>query len=235
MKPVLDLSLAQGLPCGSFSDRTEHSAGAKRRSAHDGVCKALVFHRIGEPERVPPEEELAKLPGGILPGGEGRSVEGVIDFFTNNPEGVATVTLDGTYDDKRPTIGKWTREGVPPEQAAKAFVPYTFLIEPDGSIHQMLRLDAAGAHARGFNQSGYGVAFIGDFRFEPPTEEQLDSGVAVCVALLHQLKGKVPAVKLLSHDEARAAMGQGPKECTGKHFPLDAIRKRITDESRRNS
>ena len=232
MKPILDLALAAGLPCGSFSDRTEHTPGALRRQPHDTVCKALVFHRIGEPREPLPPEDLAKLPGGFLPGGEGRDVEGVLGFFTGNPEGVATVTLDGTYDDKKPTIDKWTHEGIPPEQAEKAFVPYTFLIEPDGAIHQMLRLDAQGAHARGFNHSGYGIAFLGDFRFEPPTSEQLDSGVAVSVALLHQLKQYVPAVKLLSHDEARAAIGQGPKDCIGKHFPLEDFRKRITERGR---
>ena len=74
------------------------------------------------------------------------------------------------------------------DRSDKAFVPYTFLIEPDGTICQMLRLDRAGAHARGFNHSGFGIAFLGDFRFETPTEVQLDSGVAVSVALVRQLQ-----------------------------------------------
>ena len=70
----------------------------------------------------------------------------------------------------------------------------------------MLRLDRAGAHARGFNHSGFGIAFLGDFRFETPTEVQLDSGVAVSVALLRQLQLQVPPIKLYSHDEARACL-----------------------------
>jgi len=234
MNPILDLSLAKDLPCGSLVDLTAHTPGALRRPIREESCKALVFHRIGEPQSPPSAEEIAKLPNGVLPGGEGRDAQGVIRFFVNNPEGVATVTLDGSYDDKKPTIDKWTREGIPKEQSDKAFVPYTFLIEPDGTICQMLRLDLAGAHARGFNHSGFGIAFLGDFRFETPTEVQLDSGVAVSVALLRQLQLQVPPIKLYSHDEARAVIKQGPKECVGKHFPLEDFRHRIAEQRRKS-
>ncbi|MBL8636626.1 MAG: N-acetylmuramoyl-L-alanine amidase [Myxococcales bacterium] len=229
MKPILDLSLASELPCGPFQDRTEHSQGALRRPVREEPCRALVFHRIGEPQVQPTPEETAQLPGGVLPGGEGRDIDGIIRFFTSHPEGVATVTLDGSYDDKKATIDKWSRDGVPDSYRDKSFVPYSIVIEPDGAVHQLLRLDVAGAHARGFNHSGIGVAFIGDFRFESPTDEQLASGLAVCVALLRQLGLSSSSVKLYSHDEARALIGQGKKECVGKHFPLDAFRQQIRE------
>ena len=231
MKPILDLSLASELPCGPFQDRTEHSHGALHRPHREESCRALVFHRIGEPLSPPSPEETAHLPGGVLPGGEGRDTDGIIRFFTSHPEGVATVTLDGSYDDKKATIDKWTRDGVPAAYQEKSFVPYTFVIEPDGAVHQLLRLDVAGAHARGFNHSGIGVAFVGDFRFEAPTDEQLESGLAVSVALLRQLGLSASEAKLYSHDEARAVIGQGPKECVGKHFPLDAFRQRIREQA----
>jgi hypothetical protein len=199
----------------------------KLRPAHDPGCRAIVLHRIGAPQSPLSPEALLLLPEDERQGVEGRDVEGVIAFFTQHPAGVATVTLDGTYDSKRATIDKWTSAGIPAENAGRAFVPYTFLIAPDGAVHQMLPLGATGAHARGFNQNGYGVAFLGDFRFETPTQAQIDSGVLVCLALLRMLKLSLSQVKLYSHDEARAAIGQDRKECPGPHFPLQDVRARI--------
>ena len=228
MAPLLDMSLVPEWT-GTLVDRTDHAPGAQHRQPHEAGCSALVLHRIGDPAVPPPPEALAGLPPDEGLGDEGHDVEGIIRFFTQNPEGVATVTLDGTYDSKRATIAKWAATGVPESVAAHAFVPYTFLIAPDGTVSQMLPLGAAGAHARGFNQSGYGIALLGDFRFESPPVEQLEAAVAVCVALLRQLGLSARRVKLLGHDEARAAMGQGPKQCPGALFPLAEVRARVLD------
>ena len=56
---------------------------------------------------------------------------------------------------------------------------------------------------------------------------------AVSVALLRQLRLHVPPIKLYSHDEARAVIKQGPKECVGKHFPLEEFRHRIAEQCRK--
>jgi hypothetical protein len=221
------MSLVGELWSGSFFDRTDHAPGAQHRGAHDPGCRALVLHRIGSPAQLPPPEVIAAMPEDERPGDEGRDVEAIIRFFTQSPAGVATVTLDGSYDSKRATIDKWTQQGVPADHLARAFVPYTFLINPEGEVHQMLPLQATGAHAIGYNQSGYGIGFIGDGRYEDPTPAQLDAGVAVCVAMLRQLKLAPAQVKLLGHDEAREAMGSGPKGCPGDHFPLAAVVDRI--------
>jgi N-acetyl-anhydromuramyl-L-alanine amidase AmpD len=87
----------------------------------------------------------------------------------------------------------------------------------------MLPLQAVGAHAPGYNQSGIGVAFIGDFRTDEPSPEQIESGIAVCVALLRQHQLTPATVKLLGHDETRPV----PKLCPGPCFPLDELRQRI--------
>lgn len=224
---LLDLSSVQGFWNGVFLDRTDHSPAVAHRRPHRDGCRALVLHRIGDPQVPPPPEVTAALPPEESLGDEGHDVDGIIRFFTQSPAGVATVTLDGSYDDKRPTIEKWTAEGVPASSAASAYVPYTFLIASDGSVHQMLPLGVAGAHTRGFNQSGYGIAFLGDFRFEAPSAAQIDGGVAVCVALLKQLGLSPRAVRVLSHDEARATMGEPPKECPGQGFPLEEFRARV--------
>lgn len=189
-------------------DRTDHAPGVALRPRRTGL-RGIVLHRIGDAADAPP--------------GEGRDVAGIIDFFTTTPAGVATVTVPGSWESKVPLIEKWRSEGIPKSNLERAFVPYQFLIDPQGVVSQMLPLQAVGAHAPGYNQSGIGVAFIGDFRVDSPTREQLDSGVAVCVAILRQHHLTPASVKLLGHDEVRSP----PKECPGANYPLAEIRQRI--------
>ena len=213
---LLDLDLAEGADADPTNaarrgviDRTAHSPAVASRPQRTGL-RGIVLHRIGDAAGAPPAE--------------GRDVEGIIDFFTTNPEGVATVTVDGSWDSKVPLMDKWRAEGIPESYRARAFVPYAFLIDPDGVISQMLPLQAVGAHAPGYNQSGIGVAFIGDFRSDAPSAEQIDSGIAVCVAILRQHHLTPATVKLLGHDEARSV----PKLCPGPNFPLEELCRRIT-------
>jgi hypothetical protein len=225
--PLLDLALLGESSAAGFFDRTDHAPAARLRPPHDDICKALVLHRIGDPQSAQSAQCIADPTADGCQGAEGADVDSVIRFFTENPEGVATVTLDGDYDSKRAQIEAWRQSGVPDSVRARAFVPYTFLINPAGEIHQMLPLGASGAHARGFNQSGYGIAFLGDFRVEPPSAAQLEAGVATAVALIRQLRLPIDHLKLLGHDDARAAIGQGPKQCPGAEFPLSDLCQRI--------
>ncbi len=190
-------------------DRTDHAPGVALRPQRTAL-RGIVLHRIGDAEDAPPAE--------------GRDVEGIIAFFTTNPEGVATVTVDGTWDSKVPLMEKWRLEGIPESYRARAFVPYAFLIDPRGVVSQMLPLQAVGAHAPAYNHSGIGVAFIGDFRTDAPTEAQLDSGIAVCVAILRQHHLTPATVKILGHDETRPV----PKLCPGPNYPLEEVRRRIS-------
>lgn len=208
---LLDLRTYQPGWSGSFVDRRDHAPGVAQRPQRTPL-KGIVLHRIGDAEHAPVAE--------------GRDVDSIIRFFTQDPEGVATVTMDGSYDSKVPTMEKWRASGIPAANLARAFVPYAFLIEPSGAVSQLLPLEAVGAHAPGYNQSGIGVAFIGDFRTDPPTPAQVDSGVAVCVALLLQNGGSPHAqreVQILGHDETRPT----PKLCPGPNFPLQQIKQRI--------
>lgn len=189
-------------------DRTGHSQAVTQRPQRTSL-RGIVLHRIGDAVGAPPAE--------------GRDVAGIIAFFTTTPEGVATVTIGGSWESKVPTIEKWRSEGIPEKNRARAFVPYTFLIDPQGVVSQMLPLQTVGAHAYGYNQSGLGVAFIGDFRVEAPTARQLSSGVSVCVAILRQHHLTPASVKLCGHDEVREI----PKQCPGMNYPLEEVRQRI--------
>ena len=189
-------------------DRTDHALAVASRPQRTSL-RGVVLHRIGDAADAPVAE--------------GRDVEGIIHFFTHDPVGVATVTVNGSWESKVPLIEKWRTEGIPDNNRVRAFVPYTFLIDPQGVISQMLPLQAVGAHAPGYNESGIGVAFIGDFRSEAPSAEQIESGIAVCVALLRQHHLTPQTVKLLGHDEVRRIA----KQCPGQNFPLDEICRRV--------
>lgn len=189
-------------------DRTDHAPGVARRPRRTALA-GIVLHRIGDAEDAPVAE--------------GRDVAGIIAFFTTNPEGVATVTVEGNWESKVPVMEKWRREGIPDSYSARAFVPYGFLIDPRGVVSQMLPLQAVGAHAPAYNHRGIGVAFIGDFRTDTPTVAQLDSGIAVCIAILRQHRLTPATVKILGHDEARSV----PKLCPGPNYPLAEVRRRI--------
>src|SRR5947209_2228724 len=94
---LLDGDFSFGGPC---LDYTQHAPAATTRPQRTGF-RAIVLHRIGNTLAEPD-------------GREGRTVAGIIRFFTQDPDGVATVTLSGSYDAKIPTIEKWQRDGVPP-------------------------------------------------------------------------------------------------------------------------
>jgi N-acetyl-anhydromuramyl-L-alanine amidase AmpD len=151
------------------------------------------------------------------------SAEDAIEFFCRDPEGVATVTLGGTYAEKLPTIGLWKKAGVPIEKQAQAFVPYHFLVDRNGEIHRMLDLDAVGAHAGSWNDRSVAVCFLGDFTDVPPNEAELHAGVA----LLGDIREVHAAAEILGHDECLLRDGMPPKGCPGKRFPLDDVRRSV--------
>jgi hypothetical protein len=190
-------------------DRTDHAPGVALRPQRTAL-RGIVVHRIGDAEDAPVAE--------------GRDVEGIIAFFTTNPEGVATVTVEGSWESKVPLMEKWRLEGIPESYRARAFVPYAFVIDPRGVVSQLLPLQAVGAHAPAYNHSGIGVAFIGDFRTDAPTLTQLEGGIAVCIAILRQHHLTPATVKILGHDAVRSV----PKLCPGPNFPLAEVQRRIS-------
>ena len=67
----------------------------------------------------------------------GEGVKGIVDFFTTDPEGVATCTIGG-FEKRLDAIRDWRKNGVPDWAKKKAYVPYNFLVGRDGKIYKML-------------------------------------------------------------------------------------------------
>lgn len=149
-------------------------------------------------------------------------LESIPWFFQEDPEGVATVTLGGSYASKVSTIHKWREEGIPPDLYAKAFPAYHFGIRADGELAQYLPLEARGAHAggltrygdvtRGVNGVSVAVALLGDFRRERPTQEMEKTLREV----LRELFLEFDDLEVMSHTESNAAHGvDSRKQCPG--------------------
>lgn len=160
--------------------------------------KYLVLHRIGV----------------------GRCATDVERFFTDTPEGVATVTVRPQRISE--TVKKWKMNGVPERYKARAFVPYHFVIGLNGQITQFLDYDARGAHCYGFNSHSIGIACIGDFRIEKATDAQMYASMVLCRDLLFKYGD---TVRVKRHDDLRRINNQRIKGCPGRNFPFERIKK----------
>lgn len=188
-------------------DRTNHSPAALRRPTRSHTT-AVVLHHLG----------VDVNHDGI------STVDDAVSFFTRDPEGVATVTLGGSYASKLPTIERWRRDGLPAVYQGAGFVPYHFLVDGDGNVSRMLHLEAIGAHAGAWNDRSVGVACLGDFSKRPPSEAEL----AAVVDLLRDVLAVYPGVEIVGHDETLERAGLPPKGCPGPLFPLDRVRGAVT-------
>lgn len=100
--------------------------------------------------------------------------------------------------------------------------PYTFIVDPDGTIWQCLPIDEVGNHARRWNVPALGVAFYGDFRTDSPTEAQFTRGMDLCFVLVHAL-GLTPW-DIKGHTELPGGSQSPDKSCPGPKFDLDFFR-----------
>jgi N-acetyl-anhydromuramyl-L-alanine amidase AmpD len=110
--------------------------------------------------------------------------------------------------------------GVP--EAAEATdhkMPYHFVVERDGSVHQCLSLNKRGVHARRWNRRSIAVACLGDFRREIPRVAQWQSAV-----LLGGLLSGIQKWEILGHDEAPKSSSDPNKECPGDLWNMSRYR-----------
>lgn len=95
----------------------------------------------------------------------------------------------------------------------------------DGSIEvgDRWRKQKAGGHVYSefLNNISIGICFVGDFNSQRPTARQ----IAACIELVDYLRKICPGTrpKFVLHRE----INPRPTECPGKHFPGDALRKRL--------
>lgn len=100
-------------------------------------------------------------------------------------------------------------------------VPYTFMVDRDGTIWQPLSLSDIAPHARRWNHTAVGIACVGDFRHEPPTKAQRFSLEEFCAELVQMLGLNTSAVK--GHDELPGGSADPSKRCPGKYLNMDAL------------
>ncbi len=106
---------------------------------------------------------------------------------------------------------------------------YHFLIDNgtlgkgDGQIEMSPRWirQQCGAHckANGMNERAIGVCLVGNFDYEKPTPNQMQS-LTYLVSLLRKYYG-IPASNIMGHREVSGAK----TDCPGKLFPTDYIRR----------
>ena len=74
------------------------------------------------------------------------------------------------------------------EDRGWADVGYHFMIDKDGTIYEGRDLTVRGAHVSGYNTGSAGVCLFGDFRFEAPSQVQLNSLYALNNWLVFRLQ-----------------------------------------------
>lgn len=105
-------------------------------------------------------------------------------------------------------------------------VPYHFFIDKSGLIHQLLPLDARGAHSRGDNWRSFGIALDGDFRKHEPTGTQVERLRELCMYLGLQYDAKI-----VRHDQTEQATPG--KVCPGKHLAVEHLNDELKRIERR--
>jgi hypothetical protein len=149
----------------------------------------------------------------------GDSVDDVEEFFTTDPEGVATVTV-GNLQDRLSSIRDWRSYGVPEWAKRSAYVPYHYIIARNGEVIQYLPYDARGSHTAGVNSTSIGVGTFGDFRRSNPTAHQILSAKYLCRDLMF----KNESIKnVYGHDEIISMRNKKAKNCPGPNYPLDEV------------
>ena len=92
-------------------------------------------------------------------------------------------------------------------------IGYNFVVRKNGQVFRGRPEDTVGAHTSNFNSTSIGICFEGDFRYEEPTNVQVDAGKE----LVAYLKQKYGISKVKRHCDLNNT------SCPGKLFPFDEI------------
>jgi len=92
-------------------------------------------------------------------------------------------------------------------------IGYHAFIDKNGSLHFCRPIDLVGAHSKPHNRTEIGLCFEGDFEFESPSLDQLNTAVLFCKSM-NEKYGKKLAVGYHRNVE-------DGNPCPGVNFPRD--------------
>ena len=186
-----------------MADRRDHSRAALLRPFRRRTT-AIVLHRTI----------------GIDADKDGDAdADDVFQFFTRDPEGVATVAVGGSYASKGALIKSWRAAGIPAVYQGRGFCPYHVLVDARGGVTLALDLAVVGAHAGAWNDRSVAVAVISDPRTQQPTPAMVAAVVKVVALLLTHW----PTADIVDHDHVNASIGAPHKGCIGELFPIASV------------
>ncbi len=164
---------------------------------------------------VVPRSQWAPL--GSMPPAKSTPM-GSISRITVHHDGIEPITPLETYDQiqsRLQTIRKYHLA------RGWADIGYHYIIDPRGRVWMGRPLQLQGAHVSGGNDGNIGILLLGNFQFEQPSDEALES-LSILIGKL-QKKYRIPAGRIYGHCEL--AVGT---ECPGHHLKdkMGAIRRK---------
>lgn len=127
----------------------------------------------------------------------------------------------------------WPRLALPLVTALRPYWPaqrvaYWALVESSGRVVVTQDLEVIGPHAGRFNRAGLGIAVIGDFTREAPTEAQWQALLQLLQWCCERLE--LGAAAVVGHSElGRDATKDPHKHCPGHLLDLDQLRADLED------
>lgn len=101
-------------------------------------------------------------------------------------------------------------------------IGYHFFVRKDGSIYRGRPLDVMGAHVEGMNNCSIGICAEGAYQSKDKTmpQTQYNAIVELCIYLKQNY---YPNAKIVGHREI------GDSDCPGQYYPLEQIKRDITN------
>lgn len=100
------------------------------------------------------------------------------------------------------------------------YVGYQYIIRMDGSIELGREESARGAHAGpDWNDKSIGICFSGHICIKPPTPEQVETCIELCVDICRRYN--LSSSDVIGHNDVSAT------KCPGTYFPMDTIRQSV--------
>jgi hypothetical protein len=103
-------------------------------------------------------------------------------------------------------------------------IGYHFIVEKYDKEYEVIvgrPLDIPGAHVRGHNQNSIGIALVGNYEQDTPTQEAYDT---IADRIVKPLKRIFPDAEIVGHFDLAAT------KCPGSNFSVCEIKERVKSD-----